>query len=250
MKEVNLMIDRIVELLKSAQYVMALTGAGVSTESGIPDFRSKGTGLWEKVNPAQMASVSYMLSNPKEFFEFNIPLWSEYVDIRPNVTHRVLAAMEKAGYLHGVITQNIDNLHYKAGSKNLFEVHGHLRTARCIHCAKKHDFHEVISQFSEGTNPPRCKKCASLLRPDVVLFEDPMSSDFYRALEHVRKCDLLLVVGSSLQVYPVAELPLYSQKFVIINQEPTPLDYQAAAVIHDSAGKVFEKIADKLDIYY
>ena len=122
------MIDQVIQLLKSAQYIMALTGAGISTESGIPDYRSKGTGLWEEVDPAEMASISYMLSNPKEFFEFNIRQWSKYTDVEPNITHRVMAAMEKTGYLHGVITQNIDNLHYKAGSKP-FEVHGHLRTA-------------------------------------------------------------------------------------------------------------------------
>lgn len=244
------MIDRMVQLLKSARYAMALTGAGISTESGIPDYRSKGTGLWEKVNPAEMASISYMLSNPKEFFEFNISQWSKYIDVEPNVTHRVMAAMEKAGYLHGVITQNIDNLHYKAGSKNLFEVHGHLRTAHCVNCAKKYDFKELVLQFSDGINPPRCKNCSDLIRPDVVLFGDPMSRDFYEALEHVKNCDLLIVAGSSLQVYPVAELPLYCEKFIIINREPTPFDERAEAVIHDTAGNVFESIAEKLGIYY
>lgn len=242
------MIDRVVELLKSSQYAMALTGAGVSTESGIPDFRSQGVGLWEKVNPAQMASVSYMLSNPKDFFKFNIPLWSECTKARPNITHYVLAAMEKAGYIRGVITQNIDNLHYKAGSTNLFEVHGHLRTARCINCAKKYDIKELILQFSDGINPPRCKKCGNLIRPDVVLFGDSMSVEFYRALEQVENCDLLIVAGSSLQVYPVAELPLYCKNLVIINQEPTPFDNRAKVVIHDTAGKIFENIADQLDI--
>lgn len=243
------MIDRIVQLLKSARYAMALTGAGISTESGIPDYRSKGTGLWEKVNPAEMASISYMLSNPKEFFEFNITQWSKYADAEPNVTHRVIAAMEKAGYLHGIITQNIDNLHYKAGSKNLFEVHGHLRTAHCMNCAKKYEFDELVNQFSKGINPPRCT-CGGLIRPDVVLFGDPMSGDFYRALEQVQKCDLLVIAGSSLQVYPVAEIPLYCEKFIIINREPTPFDERAEVVIHDTAGKVFESIAEKLDIYY
>ncbi|MGI5858661.1 MAG: SIR2 family NAD-dependent protein deacylase [Tepidanaerobacteraceae bacterium] len=243
------MIDQVIQFLKSAQYIMALTGAGISTESGIPDYRSKGIGLWEKVDPAEMASISYMLSNPKEFFEFNIRQWSKYMDVEPNITHRVLAAMEKAGYLHGVITQNIDNLHYKAGSKNLFEVHGHLRTAHCINCAEKYNFKELVMQFSEGINPPRCT-CGCLIRPDVVLFGDPMCSDFYRALEQVKKCDLLIVVGSSLQVYPVAELPLYCEKFVIINQEPTPLDDRAEVVIHNTAGKVFDSIAHKLNVYY
>lgn len=243
------MIDRIVQLLQSARYAMALTGAGISTESGIPDYRSKGTGLWEKVNPAEMASISYMLTNPKEFFEFNITQWSKYADAEPNVTHRVIAAMEKAGYLHGIITQNIDNLHYKAGSKNLFEVHGHLRTAHCVNCANKYEFDELVNQFSKGINPPRCT-CGGLIRPDVVLFGDPMSRDFYRALEQVQKCDLLIIAGSSLQVYPVAELPLYCEKFIIINREPTPFDERAEVVIHDTAGKVFESIAEKLDIYY
>lgn len=242
------MIDRVVRLLKSSLYAMALTGAGISTESGIPDYRSKGLGLWEKYNPAEAASISSLMSNPKSFFNFNIPRWSKYLDVKPNINHRVLAALEKAGYIQGVITQNIDNLHFKAGSKNLFEVHGHLRTASCINCGERYNFTEIVQQLSNGVNPPICNKCKALVRPDVVLFGDPMCDDYYRALEQVKRCDLLIVAGSSLQVYPVAQLPLYSQKFVIINKESTPLDEKAEIVIHDTAGKVFKAIAEKLDI--
>lgn len=241
------MIDALVDLLKSSRNAMILTGAGISTESGIPDYRSKGTGLWEKVDPAKMASVTFMLSHPKEFFSFNIPHWAKYAKAQPNVAHRIIAAMEREGYIKGVITQNIDNLHYKAGSKNLFEVHGNLRTAHCINCTNKYDFNDIVTQFYEGINPPRCEICGSLIRPDVVLFGDPMNKDFYEALKAVKKCDFLLVVGSSLEVYPAAELPLYCRQFSIINRDPTPLDERAEIVIHDSIGKVFCDIAEKLN---
>lgn len=244
------MIDALVDLLKSSRNAMVLTGAGISTESGIPDYRSKGTGLWEKVDPAKMASITFMLSHPEEFFSFNIPYWAKYAEAQPNAAHRIIAAMEAEGYIKGVITQNIDNLHYKAGSKNLFEVHGNLRTAHCINCANKYDFNDIVAQFYEGINPPRCEICGSLVRPDVVLFGDPMNKDFYKALKEIKQCDFLLVVGSSLEVYPVAELPLYCRKFAIINRDPTPLDERAQIVIHDSIGKVFCDIAEKLSLKY
>ncbi len=239
------MISKIARLLKNSEAAYALTGAGVSTESGIPDYRSKGTGLWEKINPMQAASVDFLLSDPARFYDLNIPRWSAYTDSKPNITHTALAELEKAGYIKGLITQNIDGLHYKAGSKNLREVHGHLRTVHCIKCNKSYDFSELCNQYFAGINPPRCS-CGGILRPDVVLFGDPMSSDYFLALQDLEQCDLMLVVGSSLQVYPVAELPLYAKKLIIINREPTPFDDRAEVVIHDSAGKLFEEIIRQL----
>jgi NAD-dependent deacetylase len=241
----DIMISKIAELLKNSKTAYALTGAGVSTESGIPDYRSKETGLWEKINPMQAASVDYLISEPAKFYNLNIPRWSAYTDSKPNMTHIVLAELEKAGYIKGVITQNIDGLHYKAGSKNLREVHGHLRTVHCMNCNKTYDFSEMHNQYLSGANPPKCR-CGGILRPDVVLFGDPMSSDYYSALRDVQNCDLMLVVGSSLQVYPVAELPLFAKRLVIINREPTPFDDRAEVVIHDSAGKVSEKLYEQL----
>ncbi|MCG0276232.1 MAG: NAD-dependent deacylase [Thermosediminibacteraceae bacterium] len=236
------------EIIKKSRKTLVLTGAGISTESGIPDYRSKGTGLWEKYDPTRKASLSALMCNPKEFYEFNLPRWSTYIDAKPNIAHRVLALMEEHGLIEGIITQNIDGLHIKAGSKRVWEVHGHLRTCHCMECGKSYPFVELKEQYEMGINPPRCKKCSGMLRPDVVLFEDPMGKDYYSALEALRGCDLLIVVGSSLQVYPVADMPRYAKKLIIINREPTPWDPKAALVSHSSAGEFFTKLAKALNL--
>lgn len=235
-------------LIKKSRKTLALTGAGASTESGIPDYRSKGTGLWARFDPMARASVTALLNKPAEFYSFNLPLWNRYVEAEPNTVHLALAGMEAAGLLRGIITQNIDGLHRKAGSQNVWEVHGHLRTCHCTGCRKSYPFVELTRQFEQGTNPPFCPLCLSLLRPDVVLFEDAMSDDYYRALEAMKDCELLLVVGSSLQVYPVADIPSYAKKLVIINKEPTPWDGSAEVVYHGQAGEFFAGLAVALGV--
>lgn len=241
-------IKKSAEIIKKASYPLVLTGAGISTESGIPDYRSKGSGLWKKYDPIEKASLSALMRNPKEFYDFNLPQWSRYINAEPNIAHRVLALMEEKGLIKGVITQNIDGLHIKAGSKRVWEVHGHLRTCHCIKCGKSYPFTELTEQYEKGINPPLCKKCRGMLRPDVVLFEDPMSRDYYRALEALRGCDLLMVVGSSLQVYPVADMPRYAEKLIIVNREPTPWDKRATLVLRTSTGEYFARLAQELNL--
>lgn len=226
------------DYLKKSSRTFALTGAGISTESGIPDFRSPGTGLWTKFDPMKVATVSALLKDPAKFYERNLDRWGWFADAEPNAAHRALAGLEKEGLLKGVVTQNIDGLHVKAGSEKVWEVHGHLRTCHCLECKKSHSFKFLVNQFKCGNNPPRCQACNGVLRPDVVLFEDPMGEDFFRAVQALTGCELLLVVGSSLQVYPVASLPQRARQLVIINKEPTPWDDHAALVINDMAGKV------------
>lgn len=235
-------IDALAGLLRSSKRNFAFTGAGVSTESGIPDFRSPGTGLWEKINPAEAATVSAFRRDPAAFYRTNLDRWMDLGNARPNAAHKALALLEEKGYLVGVITQNVDSLHQKAGSKRVWEVHGHLRTCRCLACRKSYSMEFLVEQYKGGTNPPLCAECKGLLRPDVVLFEDPMSEDFYHAAQALTGCDLLLVVGSSLQVYPAASLPERAGRLVIINRDPTPWDGRAALVINDSAGKVFTSL--------
>ncbi|WP_246110671.1 SIR2 family NAD-dependent protein deacylase [Thermosediminibacter litoriperuensis] len=225
-----------------------LTGAGISTESGIPDYRSKGTGLWERYDPIQKASLSALISNPTGFINFNIPRWTRYLEAEPNTAHLVIASMENQGLIEGVITQNIDGLHVKAGSKNVWEVHGHLRTCHCMECGRSYPFQQLTGQFEKGINPPRCERCMGMLRPDVVLFEDPMGRDYYRALEALKGCELLIVVGSSLQVYPVADMPKYAEKLIIVNKEPTPWDHRANLVFHSIAGEFFAELAKVLNL--
>ena len=225
----------------------ALTGAGVSTESGIPDYRSPGTGLWTKHDPAKTASLSALRRDPALFYSTNLKRWTSYSAVKPNRAHYALARLEKLRHLVGVITQNIDGLHIKAGSKRVWEVHGHLRTCRCLQCRRQYPFEELTCQVESGLNPPLCPDCRGVLRPDVVLFEDSMSSDYHRAEKALSGCQLLLVAGSSLQVYPVAGLPVLARHVAVINQEATPWDERASLVIRGSAGEILDALARVLE---
>nr|WP_297199167.1 NAD-dependent deacylase [Thermanaeromonas sp.] len=240
------LVKDVARILKDSRKTLALTGAGASTESGIPDYRSQGTGLWQKYNPMEKASVTALLSNPEEFYRFNLPRWSGYLQAKPNATHFALAKLEEKGLIYGIITQNIDGLHQRAGSKKVWEVHGHLRTCHCLECGRSYPFNELIEQFNQGVNPPKCFLCHGMLRPDVVLFEDPMSEDYYKALQEMKDCDTLVVVGSSLQVYPVADLPRLASRLVIINKEPTPWDYKAEVVVYEQAGRFLSELLKHL----
>lgn len=232
-------IDILAELLQKSSRTFALTGAGISTESGIPDYRSAGTGLWYKFDPMKVASASSLRRDPAGFYNNNLKRWVFFSDAKPNAAHYALADLEKKGYLVGVITQNIDGLHLKAGSQRVWEVHGHLRTCHCFDCKKSFSFAELVKQFDAGTNPPRCDQCGGVLRPDIVLFEDSMGDDYLQATQVLSGCRLLIVVGSSLQVYPVASLPEYARQLVIINNDETPWDNRANLVINEKSGQVF-----------
>ncbi|MDD3654934.1 MAG: NAD-dependent protein deacylase [Desulfotomaculaceae bacterium] len=235
-------IDYLVDLLQKSSRTFALTGAGISTESGIPDYRSAGTGLWNKFDPMKVASASSLRRDPASFYSNNLKRWLIFSNAKPNAAHYALADLEREGYLIGVITQNIDGLHRKAGSQRVWEVHGHLRTCHCFNCKKRFPFEELVKQFDAGTNPPRCNQCGGVLRPDIVLFEDSMGDDYLQAMQVLSGCQLLIVVGSSLQVYPVASLPEYARQLVIINNDETPWDNQANLVINEKIGKVFTDI--------
>jgi len=241
-------IKTIARMIKESTKTLALTGAGISTESGIPDYRSPGTGLWEKFDPIKAASLSALRRDPAGFYQTNLERWTAFRDARPNQAHLALSQLEKQNLLLGVITQNIDGLHVKAGSGKVWEVHGHLRTARCMDCRASHPFTHLVEKFKSGENPPRCLKCSGVLRPDVVLFEDQMNEDFFQATQVISGCQLMLVVGSSLTVYPVAGLPEVAKQFVVINRTPTPLDGSAALVVNESAGRVFTDIMAELGL--
>lgn len=232
-------IKTLADMIKESEKTLALTGAGISTESGIPDYRSPGTGLWEKIDPIKAASLSSLKRDPAGFYAINLKRWLAYDHVKPNAAHLALARLEKMGYLLGIITQNIDSLHKKAGSERVWEVHGHLRTCRCMECGTGYNMSFLSDQVESGKNPPLCEKCKGVLRPDVVLFEDHMSEDFFKACQVLSGCRLLIVAGSSLTVYPVAGLPEFARQVVIINKEPTPWDDRANLVINDSAGRVF-----------
>ncbi|MBO8137616.1 MAG: NAD-dependent deacylase [Desulfotomaculum sp.] len=232
-------IKLLVDLIKGSSKIIVLTGAGASTESGIPDFRSRNTGLWNKYKPEEVASVDALKKDPETFYKLNLQWWQGCLKAQPNRTHYALAELEKRGWLLGVITQNIDGLHQKAGSQRVWEVHGHLRSCRCTQCKKEYDINRLTENYW-------CDSCGSLLRPNVVLFGDPMPEDYYTAEKVMSGCQLLLVVGSSLQVYPVAGLPYMARQVAVINRDPTPWDESAAVVFNQTSSRVLNDVLELL----
>ncbi|MCL6612706.1 MAG: NAD-dependent deacylase [Peptococcaceae bacterium] len=243
-------ISALAGLIKNNSPCFVLSGAGISTESGIPDFRSPGTGLWTKIDPVKAASLTALQRDPAAFYDTNLARWRNMAGIQPNDAHRAVAALEREGLITGVITQNVDSLHTRAGSRRVWEVHGHLRTCRCMACGDHYPMEELFSRYDRGENPPRCAGCGGILRPDVVLFEDPMSDDFYRAEKALTGCQLMIVAGSSLQVYPVAGLPRLARRLAIVNRDPTPWDDRADVVINESTGKVFRDLLAEMAISF
>ncbi|MFZ5645196.1 MAG: SIR2 family NAD-dependent protein deacylase [Bacillota bacterium] len=248
MKDYEEKIEALAGLLRSSAPSFVLSGAGISTESGIPDFRSPGTGLWSKMDPAKTASLSALKRDPAAFYDLNLKRWRGISGAEPNDAHFAVAALEKAGLIVGVITQNIDGLHIKAGSARVWEVHGHLRTCRCMECGERHSSDILYNRYDGGENPPLCNQCLGVLRPDVVLFEDRMSVDYFRAEKALTGCQLLIVAGSSLQVHPVAGLSNLARRLAIINRDPTPWDERADLVINESLGKVFGDLLSALGL--
>jgi NAD-dependent deacetylase len=220
---------RLAELIRGAGSVVALTGAGISVPSGIPDFRSPGTGLWENVDPMEVAHIDAFHRDPERFWSFYSRRFQALGDKRPNPAHEALAQLERAGLLDAVITQNIDRLHRQAGSETVIEVHGSIESSSCLSCGARYPLEDVRRREElDPAGVPRCE-CARALKPDVVLFGEylPMEA-IARAQRLAAAADLMLCIGSSLEVHPVAGLPELTLraggKLAIITQGPTPLD--------------------------
>lgn len=224
-----------VSLLRDAKRAVALTGAGISTPSGIPDFRSPNSGLWNKIDPMEVATIDVFLSAPKKFFEFMGPISAKFGEAEPNAAHTALAELESMGRIRGVITQNIDNLHQRAGSANVIELHGNGDHAHCLRCKKEYRAAELEGLMRDGV--PRCE-CDGLIKPDVVLFGESLPVDALdRAQQHCRECDVLLVAGSSLTVMPASFLPQMAlqsgARVIVVNLQPTYMDSRADVVMHE-----------------
>ena len=244
--------EQAAELLQNANYTVALTGAGISTPSGIPDFRSSRNGLWHKYNPMQVASLSAFRTRPEIFFDWFRPLAQLIVDAEPNPAHLALTRLQKLGILKTIITQNIDGLHHRAGSSSIYEIHGTLNSLTCVQCYQQYPSSEFIQPYLEAGVIPRCRRCGGLLKPDVILFEEQLPREVWRkAEEEVRKCDLMIVVGSSLEVNPVAQLPYkvvaQGGKLVIVNKQPTYMNSRADVVFNKDAAEVLPQIIENLD---
>ncbi|WP_299028402.1 NAD-dependent deacylase [uncultured Thermanaerothrix sp.] len=243
-------IQIVAEWIQAARHAVALTGAGISTPSGIPDFRSPGTGLWERNNPLEVASWRAFRHHPQRFFDWLRPLVAKSWHATPNPAHFALADLQKAGYLQAIITQNIDNLHQRAGATRVIELHGSLRTLTCLNCQRQYQIEVFIEPFIRGV-PPRCPNCRAFLKPDIVLFEEMLPIEAWEeALAHCEKADLLLVIGSSLEVMPAAQLPLYTLehggRIVINTLSPTYLDRDAALVLRQNVLEVIPHVAARV----
>jgi NAD-dependent deacetylase len=237
------------ELIRRLQPCVVLTGAGVSTESGIPDFRSP-TGLWAQFDPLEYGSIEAFRRDPLKVWSFYKPRVTMLTEAEPNPAHHALAELERLGLVEAVVTQNIDLLHERAGSRAVVEVHGSIRTATCPGCGERYELERVL-QLLATAEAPACPACGALLKPDVVFFGELLPPEAIdRAFELARRARLLLVVGSALEVHPVAGLPQETLsaggELAIVNRGPTAYDRQASLRIEESAGDVLSAVAEVL----
>jgi NAD-dependent deacetylase len=239
------------DLFRDAKHVVALTGAGLSTPSGIPDFRSEGTGLWARDEPLEVASLSTFRIAPERFYKWFRPLANQIFNARPNPAHTALAELEKRGHLHTIVTQNIDALHQKAGSQHVVEMHGTMQTLTCTQCYRQVNSKDRLQTFVEQGEIPHCSKCGAVLKPDVILFGEQLpQSAWLAAQRETRQCDLMLVAGSSLEVLPVAGLPMQAldrgAHLIIVNNTPTYLNVRADVVILENVAKIIPAIVERI----
>jgi NAD-dependent deacetylase len=245
-------IARLADLIAAADSVVALTGAGISVPSGIPDFRSPRSGLWEKVDPMEVAHINAFHSDPVRFWRFYGERFASLEGKRPNGAHRALVALERSGMLDTVITQNIDMLHRTAGTMELIEMHGSIATCSCLSCPGAIELAEVRSRMAgESDGVPRCEHCGAALKPDVVLFGELLDqAALCRARELCEGADMLLCIGSSLEVHPVAGLPrlthAHGGAVAIVTQGATPLDSLATVRLSGDVVGELQALVDLL----
>lgn len=242
-------VVRAIELLRQAKRVVALTGAGISTPSGIPDFRSPESGVWDRVDPMEVASIYAFRQNPAAFFEWLRPLAHTILNARPNPAHLALASLEANGRLHATITQNIDLLHTRAGSHTVYEVHGSLRRATCQGCRTEVDGLPLLHEFASSGQAPTCPSCGHILKPNVILFGEMLPAlIMHMAQIEAKQCDLMLVAGSSLEVAPAGDLPLLAKqagaRLIIINLGPTHMDSQADLLFREDVATLLPQLAE------
>jgi NAD-dependent deacetylase len=241
------------DLIRGAGSIVALTGAGISVPSGIPDFRSPGTGLWANADPMEVAHIDAFHRDPERFWSFYGERFQTLEHKQPNRAHDALAALERAGLLDAVITQNIDRLHRRAGSEDVIEVHGSIASSSCLDCGARYEHGEVRArQAVAARGVPRCD-CDSPLKPDVVLFGELLpTAALARAERLAASADVLLCIGSSLEVYPVAGLPEVTLsaggKIAILTQGPTPFDRVAAVRVHGDVVDELEALLADLGV--
>ncbi len=236
------------ELVTKASKIAAFTGAGISVDSGIPDFRSEG-GLWKRFDPLEYATSESFMRDPTKFWTMGKEIAETIVKANPNAAHLALVTLEDQGKLSGVITLNIDNLHQSAGNKKVIELHGNYLRAHCIECEEEYFGRAVHESVAQGEIPPKCEKCGGILKSEAILFGEPLPQDpMAQAVEMCRNTDLMIVIGTSLTVYPAAFLPQLAKnagaKIILINLEGTNKDDVADIVLKGRATDILPMITD------
>jgi NAD-dependent deacetylase len=235
-------IEEAIQLIRSSRRIVAFSGAGISTEAGIPDFRGPG-GMWEDPELLSQMSASGFKSNPEGFYKGSRILFSAISRAEPTLAHQLLVRLEQLGKMEAVITQNIDGLHHRAGSTKVYELHGTLRTGHCTQCRTEYEMQHFYQDIESARRSiPLCDGCRAPIKPDIVLFEDILPAEAWDgSVEAAEKCDLMLVLGSSLVVYPAAELPMIAlssgAKLAIVNLEATSYDRVAAVTVQSKLGE-------------
>jgi NAD-dependent deacetylase len=240
-------IERASDMLRHSAYTVALTGAGISTPSGIPDFRSPRSGLWSHADPLQVASLWAFAEHPETFYRWFRPLLARLLAAQPNPAHTILAAMEEQNRLHGVLTQNVDSLHQLAGSRRVLELHGHIRSATCLLCGCGVVGSSLWPAILAGAPAPRCPECSGLLKPGTILFGEPLPYELLaQAQAEALRCEVMIVIGTSLTVMPAADLPFLAHRrgaqIISINSTVTEFDNRFDLVIHADVVRVLQDI--------
>jgi len=256
-KELDILAGKVAELIVAAKKVVVFTGAGISTESGIPDFRGPG-GIWERFNPDDFTYQKFLIDPAARRKHWQLLYEGGLTKkAQPNAAHYAIAELDRLGKLDCVITQNIDNLHQKAGvpAEKVFELHGNMQRVICLSCARCYPTEEITLRLDKGEEIPDCEVCHGILKPAVVFFGESLPEMvLLEATNRARRCDLCIVIGSTLVVYPAAFIPEYAvssgARLVIINLSPTPMDEYAAVLIRAKAGetmsRVVRQVAEKL----
>ena len=252
-QDLETLADKIADLITNARKIVVFTGAGISTESGVPDFHSPG-GIWDRFDPDDFTYQKF-ISNP----ESRRKQWQMLREgllhggAEPNLAHYAIAELDRLGKLDCVITQNVDNLHQKAGvpDDKVFELHGNMQWAICLDCGQRYPFEQIKARLDGGEEIPDCEACRGILKPDAVFFGEQLPEEIFReATFRSYGCDLLIVIGSTLVVYPAALMPIYAAnagaKLVIINLSSTPMDHRAAVLIRAKAGETMSVVIQKV----
>lgn len=239
-------------LLKNAHRAVVLTGAGVSTPSGIPDFRTPGSGMWDNADPHVVASMYNFRIKPQLFYNWIRPVAHTLLTAKPNPAHHAIATLEELGIVQAVVTQNIDMLHTRAGSQTVHEVHGTIASGTCLHCYTRYPVTDFVEEFIATGQIPRCPHDDAMIKPDVVLFGEALPRKPFQAAQRATKCaDVMIVAGSSLEVAPVSNLPemalVHGARLIVVNREETYIDRQAAVVLRADVAEALPAIVAHLE---